>query len=145
MTNFFENSVTTKATKAAILNVLLSPKVIKQWDLEIESVTEVDGGDSFTVRRRHEAINQLEMLTVENNDGTVVYRVSGDRVSYDVSFILMSVDELTIIKERVSIDTDKIHGIPVKLLQPIAKRGFKQTLESLVKFAENTDILKARE
>lgn len=145
MTNFFENSVTTKATKESIMNILLSPEVINQWNLEIESVTETGDGNSVTIRRHHEAVNQLETLTVENNDGTVIYHVSGDRVSYNVSFILTSVDKLTVVEEHVAIDTDKIHGIPVKLLQPIAKRGFKQTLESLVKFAENTDILKARE
>lgn len=142
MTNFFENSVTTKATKESILNILLSPEVINQWNLEIESVTETGDGNSVTIRRHHEAVNQLETLTVENNDGTVIYHISGDGVSYNVSFILTSVDKLTVVEERVSIDIDKIHGIPVKLLQPITKRGFKQTLESLVNFAENDDILR---
>lgn len=134
----FTNSVTINAKAAAARQILTNPSQLVKWVPEINAVDQ--SRDSFIITRSQEALNQVEVITVELTDSTIIYHSRQGRLNYDLVFTLLESDNHLQIQEELIID-DSETKLPLKLLAPIAKHALNVNLINLGRLIEGITMV----
>ncbi|WP_462400625.1 SRPBCC family protein [Lacticaseibacillus pantheris] len=136
MQKFFDNTITIQANPAAVADILANPQRLVNWDEEINTV-DTTANHTFAIHRHQDAINAAEELTVSNKGDVISYHVQGDRLNYQVDFMLTENGDDTVVVQTVAVDSAGVAGVPLKLMRPVARRGFMQNLRVLATVAES--------
>lgn len=136
MSILFSNTISTPAQLEAVKQRLTDGQQLQRWIPEITAVQVLSDSTELRLTRTTAAMNPSERLTIASTDQQVIYRSTGGRVAYKLTFNLSRVNQLTVIEEQFEVEAGTVAGLPLKLLAPIAKRALMKNLTRLAALAE---------
>ncbi len=142
-TKLFTNVVRLESSVDWAKKILSNPQYLLKWVPEVTTVDKSDG--TFMVKRNGNALNQTELIHVEEDDSKVIYVSSGGKLEYRLEFSISAEDKKTVVQEDLYIPENVDTRIPVKLLAPIAEHAFSVNLDNLAvlieKIANQNDVI----
>lgn len=99
------------------------------WNSEI--IMKKSNGRSFTITRSKKAANDKEEVIIESVKNRIIYHFVGEKLSYDVHFILNEQEENTHIIENMVIVNKDNFFLPVQLFRSIVKTALAEKLTNL--------------
>lgn len=130
----FSNKITISSTREKVMEVLRNPEKPLALIPDIVSVENISA-NQFKIIRNDPSVNTSEIVTIEETNDEILFKSTGGRFSYDLSFdIDDSVDGHVILTETLI--STKETKLPLPLLSPIAKHAFSQTLNGLKSYIE---------
>lgn len=133
MKKLFTNSVEINSNLKTVTDILANAFTLAKWNYAISEVTEVSVNE-FAIHRDEPAINQDEIMTVEQNNNEVVYVSKGGKLEYQLTFQTFQTNNHVLVTENFYILND--FSLPKTLILPITKRAFNQNLKALKKMIE---------
>lgn len=134
----FTNSVTINASKDLARQILVDPLQLLKWVPEITAVDQ--GHRSFIVTRAQAALNQREVMTVEEMGDRIIYHSRRGRLEYDLIFTLRQIADNRLQLEEALMTDESKTKLPLKLLAPIAKHALKLNLKNLGLLIERVTV-----
>ncbi|GBG93554.1 hypothetical protein LFYK43_00130 [Ligilactobacillus salitolerans] len=135
----FSNVVVVGANQKQVWQFLINPQHLSDWAPSITLVGE--GKSSFTISRAEAALNQHEVISVEETEEGIKYTSTEGRLEYEVFFSIVGEGNQTTIQEDVYIPEKADLYLPVKLLTPIAKHAFNVNLNNLASLVKESTRL----
>lgn len=133
MKKMFTNNVEINSNFKAVTDVLTNAFTLAKWNYAISEVTEV-GTDKFAIHRNEPAVNQDEVVTVEQNDNEVVYVSRGGKLEYQLVFQVSQTDGHVLVTEIFYVLNN--FSLPEALIVPITKKAFNRNLKALKNLIE---------
>lgn len=133
MKKLFINNVGINSNLKAVTDVLTNAFTLAKWNYAISGVTEVST-DKFAIQRNEPAVNQDEVVTVEQNDNEVVYVSRGGKLEYQLVFQVSQTDGHVLVTEIFYVLNN--FGLPEALIVPITKKAFNRNLKALKNLIE---------
>ncbi|GEO58393.1 hypothetical protein [Companilactobacillus bobalius] len=133
MKKLFTNSIEINSNLKTVTDILVNAFTLAKWNYAISEVTEVSVNE-FAIHRDEPAINQDEIMTVEQNDNEVAYVSKGGKLEYQLTFQTFQTNNHVLVTENFYILND--FSLPETLILPITKRAFNQNLKALKKMIE---------
>lgn len=133
MKKLFSNSIEIDSNLKTVTDILANVFTLAKWNYAISEVTEV-GANKFAIHRDEPAINQDEIMTVEQNDNEVVYVSKGGKLEYQLAFQASQTNNHVLVTENFYVLND--FSLPEALIAPITKRAFNQNLKALKNMIE---------
>lgn len=133
MKKLFTNNVEINSNLKAVTDVLTNAFTLSKWNYAISEVTEA-GTDKFAIHRNEPAVNQDEVVTVEQNDNEVVYVSRDGKLEYQLVFQVSQTDGHVLVTEIFYVLNN--FSLPEALIVPITKKSFNQNLKALKNLIE---------
>ncbi|CAJ2235147.1 hypothetical protein [Companilactobacillus paralimentarius] len=133
MKKLFSNSIEIDSNLKMVTDILANAFTLTKWNYAISEVTEVVT-DEFAIHRNEPAVNQDEIVTVEQTDNEVVYVSRGGKLEYQLVFQIFQTDGYVLVTETFYVLNN--FSLPKALIAPITKKAFNQNLQALKKLIE---------
>lgn len=133
MKKLFSNSIEIDSNLKMVTDILANAFTLTKWNYAISEVTEVVT-DEFAIHRNEPAVNQDEIVTVEQTDNEVVYVSRGGKLEYQLVFQIFQTDGYVLVTETFYVLNN--FSLPKALIVPITKKAFNQNLQALKKLIE---------
>ncbi|CAJ1196209.1 hypothetical protein CPR19092_LGOLGGFK_01831 [Companilactobacillus paralimentarius] len=130
MKKLFTNSIEINSDLKTVTDILANAFTLTKWNYAISEVTEVVT-DEFAIHRNEPAVNQDEIVTVEQTDNEVVYVSRGGKLEYQLVFQIFQTDGHVLVTETLYVLNN--FSLPKALIASITKKAFNQNLQALKK------------
>ncbi|MBM7711230.1 hypothetical protein [Enterococcus xiangfangensis] len=123
------NEITVSKPTAEVKTFLGVIDSLLLWDSEVTVVK--NNSTTFTITRSKNAVNSTEEVTIEKLENQVIYHFIGEKLTYDIQFILNEKEMTTQIIENVILINKENFFLPVQLFRPILKAALEEKLINL--------------